>query len=124
MRRAIFHFDPNVTQHQIIQEIRLPRALAGAMIGACFAVAGALLQGMTRNPLADTGLLGINAGAGFVLALCFVFFPGLPFHKLILFLFLGTAIGTGLVYGIGSLTKGGLTPVRLALFGLPCPALP
>jgi len=121
--QAVFHFDPNVTQHQIIQEIRLPRALAGAMIGACFAVAGAILQGMTRNPLADTGLLGINAGAGFVLALCFAFFPGLPFHKLILFSFLGTAAGTGLVYGIGSFAKGGMTPVRLALSGAAVGAL-
>ncbi|NEW09237.1 iron ABC transporter permease [Paenibacillus sp. SYP-B3998] len=120
---ALFHFNPNVTQHQIIQELRLPRALAGALIGSCFAVAGAILQGMTRNPLADTGLLGINAGAGFVLALCFAFFPGLPFYQLILYSFLGAAVGTGLVYGIGSMAKGGLTPVRLALAGAAVAAL-
>lgn len=120
---AIFSFNPDVTQHQIIQELRLPRVLGGAMVGACFAVAGAIMQGMTRNPLADTGLLGLNAGAGFMLAICFAFFPGLPFMYLILFSFLGAAVGAVLVYGIGSLAKGGLTPVRLVLAGSALSAL-
>jgi iron complex transport system permease protein len=114
---AVFHYDADLTQHQIIQELRLPRALCGAMVGASLAVAGAIMQGMTRNPLADPGLLGVNAGAGFVLALCFAFWPGLPFPYIMLFSFLGAGLGAGLVYGIGSLAKGGLTPVRLALAG-------
>ncbi|MEF3312811.1 iron ABC transporter permease [Paenibacillus sp. GYB004] len=120
---AIFRFNPDLTQHQIIQELRLPRVLGGAMVGACFAVAGAIMQGMTRNPLADSGLLGLNAGAGFMLAICFAFLPGLPFMYLILFSFLGAAIGAILVYGIGSLAKGGLTPVRLVLAGAALSAL-
>ncbi|CAI8967679.1 Iron(3+)-hydroxamate import system permease protein FhuB [Brevibacillus sp. IT-7CA2] len=120
---AIFQFNPDITQHQIIQEIRLPRLLGGAMVGASLAVAGAIMQGMTRNPLADSGLLGLNAGAGFVLALCFAFFPGLPFMYLILYSFLGAGVGAGMVYGIGSLAKGGLTPVRLVLAGAALTAL-
>ncbi|MEK8128077.1 iron ABC transporter permease [Paenibacillus filicis] len=120
---AVFRFNPDLTDHQIIQELRLPRALAGAMIGACFAVAGAIMQGMTRNPLADPGLLGINAGAGFVLALCFAFAKGLPFQYLILYSFVGAAVGVGIVYGIGSMARGGLTPVRLALAGAAVTAL-
>lgn len=120
---AIFRFNPDVTQHQIIQELRLPRVLGGAMVGASFAVAGALMQGMTRNPMADSGLLGLNAGAGFVLALCFAFLPGLPFMYLILYSFLGAAVGAGLVFGISSLAKGGLTPVRLVLAGAAVTAL-
>lgn len=120
---GLFHFDADVTQHQIIRELRLPRALSGAMIGAGFAAAGAVMQGMTRNPLADPGLLGVNAGAGFVLALCFAFWPGMPFHQLILFSFLGAAIGAGFVYGIGSLARGGLSPVRLVLAGAAVSAL-
>ncbi|SDE29644.1 iron complex transport system permease protein [Paenibacillus sp. UNCCL117] len=120
---AVFRFNPELTQHQIIQELRMPRALAGAMVGACFAVAGAIMQGMTRNPLADPGLLGLNAGAGFVLALCFAFAPGLPFQHLILYSFLGAAVGVAVVYGVGSLAKGGLTPVRLALAGAAVSAL-
>ncbi|WP_256757423.1 iron ABC transporter permease [Cohnella sp. WQ 127256] len=120
---AVFSFNPDVTQHQIIQELRLPRVLGGAMVGACFAVAGAIMQGMTRNPLADSGLLGLNAGAGFMLAICFAFLPGLPFMYLIMYSFLGAAVGAGLVYGIGSLAKGGLTPLRLILAGAALSAL-
>lgn len=120
---AVFRFNPDLTQHQIIQELRLPRALAGALVGAAFAVAGAIMQGMTRNPLADSGLLGINAGAGFVLALIFALMPGLPFHYLILYSFVGAAIGMFLVYGIAAISKGGLSPVRLALAGAAVSAL-
>jgi len=120
---AIFRFNPELTPHQIIQEIRLPRVIGGAMVGACFAVAGALMQGMTRNPMADSGLLGLNAGAGFVLALCFAFLPGLPFKYVILYSFMGAALGAGLVFGIGSLAKGGLTPLRLVLSGAAVSAL-
>lgn len=120
---AIYNFNPDLTQHQIIKELRLPRVLGGAMVGACFAVAGAIMQGMTRNPLADSGLLGLNAGAGLMLALCFAFYPGLPFMYLIMYSFLGAGMGAGLVYGIGSLAKGGLTPVRLVLAGAALSAL-
>ncbi|UVI27450.1 FecCD family ABC transporter permease [Paenibacillus spongiae] len=120
---AIFNFNPEVTQHQIIYELRLPRVIGGAVTGACFAVAGAIMQGMTRNPLADSGLLGLNAGAGFMLTLCFAFFPGLPFMYLILYSFMGAGLGTGLVYGIGVMAKGGLTPARLVLSGAAISAL-
>lgn len=121
--QAIFNFNPYNTEHQIIQELRLPRVLGGAMVGASFAVAGAIMQGMTRNPLADSGLFGLNAGAGFMLSLCFAFFPGLPYMYLIMYSFLGAAISAALVFGIGSLAKGGLTPVRLVLAGAALSAL-
>jgi iron complex transport system permease protein len=120
---AIFSFNPDHVQHQIIRELRLPRVLGGAMVGAAFAVSGAIMQGMTRNPLADSGLLGLNAGAGFMLAICFAFFPGMPFMFLILYSFLGAGLGAGLVYGIGAMGKGGLTPVRLVLAGAALSAL-
>lgn len=120
---AVFHFNDTVTNHLIIQELRLPRVLGAAMVGACFAVAGALMQGMTRNPMADSGLLGLNAGAGLALALCFAFAPGLPFMFLIMYSFVGAGVGAGLVYGIGSLAKGGLSPVRLVLAGSALSAL-
>lgn len=120
---AVFNFNPDLTEHQIIQELRLPRVLGGAMVGASFAVAGAIMQGMTRNPLADSGLLGLNAGAGLMLAICFAFFPGLPFMYLIMYSFLGAGLGVGLVYGLGSVGKGGLSPVRLVLAGAALSAL-
>jgi len=120
---AVFHFNPDLTAHQIIREIRMPRVLGAAMVGSCFAVAGALMQGMTRNPLADSGLLGLNAGAAFMLALCFAFFPGLPFMYLIMYSFLGAGLGAAIVYGIGSMSRGGLTPMRLVLAGAAVSAL-
>jgi len=120
---AVFQFDHTVTQHQIIQELRMPRILGAAMVGASFAVAGAIMQGMTRNPMADSGLLGLNAGASFVLALCFAFWPGLPYTTLILLSFIGAAVGAGLVFGIAALGRSGATPIRLVLAGAAVSAL-
>lgn len=115
--QAIFAYNDANDHHVIIQQLRLPRALAGAMVGAAFAVAGAIMQGMTRNPIADTGLLGINAGASFVLVLVFAFIPWLPFEYIILFSFIGAGMGAVLVYGIAFLSRGGLTPLKLVLSG-------
>lgn len=120
---AIFRFDPNVTEHQVIQALRLPRVLAGAMVGASLAVAGAIMQGLTRNPLADSGLLGLNAGAGLALAVCFAFFPETPFLQLMVYSFLGAAFGALMVFGIASLSMEGLTPMRLTLAGAAVGAL-
>ena len=120
---AILRFNPDDPKHHVIRELRIPRAAAGAMVGAGFAVAGAVMQGMTRNPLADSGLLGLNAGAGLALALCFALVPQLPFGQVILFAFLGAALGAGIVFGIGALGRGGLTPVRLTLAGAAVSAL-
>jgi iron complex transport system permease protein len=120
---GVFHFNEENIQHQIIKELRMPRALAAALVGAAFAVAGSVMQGMTRNPLADSSLLGINAGAGFMLALCFAFFPSISYLGLMFVCFAGAAVAMGLVYGIGSLAKGGLTPVRLTLAGAAVGAL-
>ncbi|WP_127580493.1 FecCD family ABC transporter permease [Paenibacillus koleovorans] len=115
--QAIFHYERDTTTHQIIHEIRLPRVLSAAVVGAAFAIAGAIMQGMTRNPLADSGLLGLNAGAGFALALCFAFFPELPYNALIFYSFAGAGLGALIVFGLGSISRGGLTPVRLVLVG-------
>lgn len=114
---AVFHFDPELSQHQVIRELRIPRALAGALVGACFAVAGAIMQGMTRNPLADSGLLGLNAGAGVGLAAAFAFAPSVSFTYIMLYCFIGAAVASLLVFGIGSMSHSGLTPLRLTLAG-------
>ncbi|MFD1953702.1 FecCD family ABC transporter permease [Paenibacillus thailandensis] len=119
---AVFRFNPGVQQHVVIQELRLPRTVAAVLIGAGLAVAGAIMQGMTRNPLADSGLLGLNAGAGLALALCMAFMPGNYMFTMFM-CFLGAALGALLVYGTGSLAKGGLTPIRLTLAGAAVSAL-
>lgn len=123
IKEAIFNYDATNSNHQVIRDLRFPRIIGVALVGSSFAVAGAIMQGMTRNPLADSGLLGINAGAVLVMAISFAFFPSLPYHYLILFSFFGAAISAGLVYGVGSLARGGLTPLRLILSGTAVSAL-
>lgn len=120
---AVFSFNGDLTSHQIIQEIRLPRVLGAAIIGACFSVAGAIMQGMTRNPLADSGLLGLNAGVAFMVAISLSFFPGLSYQYFLFFSFAGAAMSTIIVFGIGSMSRLGLTPMRLVLAGAAVTAL-
>ncbi|PGA95478.1 FecCD family ABC transporter permease [Bacillus toyonensis] len=120
---AVFDYNPKLTQHQIIYELRLPRVIGAAVVGAAFAVAGAVMQGVTRNPLADAGVLGINAGAMFVVALSFAFFPHLPYSYLMIVSFIGAVLSTVLIFIIGSATSGGLTPMRLTIAGAVMAAL-
>ncbi|PCN46233.1 ferrichrome ABC transporter permease [Brevibacillus laterosporus] len=120
---SIVSFNPDLTSHQIIQELRLPRSIAAGLVGAFLAVSGAIMQGMTRNPLGDPSIMGITNGAGFAIALAFAFFPGLSNMSMMVFSFMGAGLGAGLVFAVGSLSKGGLTPVKLALAGAAIGAL-
>ncbi|WP_429753393.1 MULTISPECIES: FecCD family ABC transporter permease [unclassified Bacillus (in: firmicutes)] len=120
---AVFHYNPTLTSQQIIYELRLPRVLGAAIVGAAFAVAGALMQGVTRNPLADAGILGINGGSMFVVALCFAFFPSMPYSMLMVFSFIGAVLSTLSIFIIGSVTPGGLTPIKLTISGAVIAAL-
>lgn len=120
---ALFSFNAKNTQHLIVVDLRLPRVIASALVGAAFAVAGAIMQGTTQNPMADSGLMGLNAGAGFALSICFAFFPGLGYLQIILCSFLGAALGAALVTGIASLRRGGNSPMRLVLAGAAVSAL-
>lgn len=120
---AIVHYNPSLTTHQIIYELRLPRVIAAAVMGAAFAVAGALMQGVTRNPLADAGILGVNAGATCMVAISFAFFPNIPYSVLILLSFSGAALSTVFVFLLGSTSAGGLTPLRLTIAGAVVAAL-
>ncbi len=120
---ALVNFNPDVTQHTIIHELRIPRSIADVLIGAAFAVAGAVMQGMTRNPLADSGLLGINSGAIFMIAVALAFFPEMSYNGTMIFAFIGAFIATALVYGTSSLGKARVTPIRLVLAGAAVSAL-
>lgn len=101
----------------MLNEIRLPRELAAILIGAAFAVSGAIMQGVTRNPLADPGLLGLTSGANLALALAFVFVPGLGYYGIMVACFIGAALGAGLVIALGSTRLGKLSPTRIVLAG-------
>ena len=114
---ALVSFDEANIDHQIIWTARIPRAVAVLVVGAFLAVAGAVMQGITRNYLASPSLMGVNDGSAFVITMAIVFFPGLPNYQMILLSMLGSALGAGLVFGFGSLIKNGLSPVRLAIIG-------
>ncbi len=73
----------------VVWTLRMPRTVVAALAGAALAVAGALLQGVTRNPLADPGILGVEAGAALALLVAVVFFPGLPAWAFVPCAFLG-----------------------------------
>lgn len=89
----------------IIREIRLPREVAAIVVGAALAVAGAIMQGITRNPLADPGLLGLTAGANAALALIIAFIPSANYFSITIACFIGAAVGTTMVFGIGAMKK-------------------
>ncbi|SEI07804.1 iron complex transport system permease protein [Halobacillus karajensis] len=115
---ALFAFSPDSPDHAVIRELRLPRALAGALVGAFLAVSGAIMQGLTRNPLASPSIMGVTHGAAFALIIAIVFFPAISNIGMTLAAFIGAGLGVILVFTIGSLSKGGLTPAKLALAGV------
>nr|WP_308113724.1 iron ABC transporter permease [Kineosporia corallincola] len=115
--RGVFHPDRSVEGQLIMQEVRLPRTVAGLLAGAALGLAGAVIQGVTRNPLADPGLLGINAGASTAVVLAISWLGITAADGYIWFGFVGAAVAATLVYGVGSLGREGATPVKLALAG-------
>jgi iron complex transport system permease protein len=119
---ALFHPAASADMGRIMLEMRMPRALAACVAGAAFALAGGVMQGVTRNPLADAGLLGINAGAGFFIALAAVILPPLPSSGTMIFAFMGAALAVLLVYGIG-MGKHKSGSIRLILAGSAVSAL-
>lgn len=101
----------------LIREIRLPREVAAVFVGAALAVSGAIMQGVTRNPLADPGLLGVTAGANAALAITLALLPGANYYVIMIACMIGAAIGTLIVLGIGGMKKGGFSPFRIVLAG-------
>jgi len=107
----------------IVRQLRVPRTLVGLLAGLALGVSGALMQGHTRNPLGDPGLLGVTAGAAFAVVLSIsVFSVGTP-AGYVWFAFAGALVGSVAVFAIGSSGRGGATPVSLALAGASLSAL-
>lgn len=115
--QAIFQFDENNIDHQIIWSGRLPRILAVLFVGAFLGVAGALMQGVTRNFLASPSILGVTDGSAFLVTMAIVFIPTISNFQLVLLSMLGSFIGAALVFGFASFIKNGLSPIRLAIIG-------
>ena len=96
---------------------RIDRTLLGLAVGAALGLAGACMQGLTRNPLADPGILGINAGASFAMVLAISLFGVSDLGDYLWFAFLGAAVAAVLVHAIASLGRDGATPLKLAIAG-------
>ncbi|MCW2289052.1 iron complex transport system permease protein [Leucobacter luti] len=104
--------------HATILTLRVPRTLLGLLIGASLAVAGALMQGLTRNPLGDPGILGVNAGAGFAIVLGVSVWGVTRISDYLWFGFLGAVVAGAVVYAVAARGPGGATPLRLTLVGV------
>jgi iron complex transport system permease protein len=100
----------------VINTLRLPRTLTACFVGMALAIAGTILQGITRNPLADPGIIGIDAGAALAAVSLIVLFPNLPAGMLPLAAFAGALIASLLIYFLA--WDRGTHPVRLILIGI------
>nr|WP_243795470.1 iron ABC transporter permease [Saccharopolyspora gloriosae] len=107
----------------IVWDLRLPRTVVGVLVGAALGLAGALMQGHTRNPIADPGILGITQGAALAVVLAVYSFGISSLYGYIWFGFVGALLGALAVFAIGSMGGAGATPVTLALAGMAISAL-
>jgi iron complex transport system permease protein len=120
---ALFGFDPSVPNHLIVRDLRLPRTIVGLLVGMALGLAGVLMQGVTKNPLADPYILGVEAGAslGVVTA---VYAFGIPtLSGSVWFGFAGAGVAAVVVFLLGTLGRNRTTPVKLTLAGAAVAAL-
>lgn len=103
---------------QVITTLRLPRTVLGLLAGTALGVAGALIQAVTRNPLADPGILGVNAGSAFAIAIAVGVFGVTSPSGYLWFALLGALLATVAVYVIGSSGHGSVSPARITLAGM------
>ncbi|MBX3013909.1 MAG: iron chelate uptake ABC transporter family permease subunit [Caldilineaceae bacterium] len=104
--------------HRVVREVRVPRTILGVAVAMAMAASGALMQALTRNPLADPGILGVNAGAGLGVVIAAVGFGLTAYTDYVWFAFAGAVGATLLTYIIGSRGPGGGSPLRMTLTGV------
>lgn len=114
---AFTDVDPDSAAQGVIRELRVPRTLIGLLAGAALGLGGTVLQGVTRNPLGDPGIMGINAGAALFIVTGIAVLGTQQVSAYIWLAFAGAGTATAIVYGIASLGREGATPVKLALAG-------
>lgn len=114
---AIINYDEFNFDHLVVRLVRGPRVVAGVMVGAALAVAGGIMQGLTRNPLASPAILGVNAGAAFAVVAALYFIGDMPLRQYAYFALAGAAVAAVVVYGLGSMGRGGPTTLNLTLAG-------
>lgn len=114
---SFISFQKENIEHQLIREVRIPRALTAALIGAALAVAGTIMQGITHNPLADPSIIGITHGSGLAIAISLAFIGSGSYWILLIWSFAGAAFGAILVLLFSMLSKDRISPVTLTLAG-------
>jgi iron complex transport system permease protein len=119
---AFTDFDGS-NDHLIVRSLRVPRTLVGLMVGVCLGLSGAVMQGFTRNPLADPGILGVDAGAALFVVIGIFVFDVSSLNGSVWFSFAGAAVASLIVYVLGSAGRTGATPVKIALAGAALSAL-
>jgi len=115
--QALTQYDPSDTDQLVVITSRLPRTVLGLLVGAALGLAGCAMQGVTRNPLADPGILGVNGGASLAIVLGISVFGVTTTAGYVWFAFAGAAVASVLVYSVAALGREGATPVKLALAG-------
>ncbi|WP_306010653.1 iron ABC transporter permease [Paenibacillus sp. FSL H8-0548] len=121
--QAIAQYDPTVSDQVIIRTTRVPRALIAAVIGASLAVAGAIMQILTRNPLASPSVLGVNAGATLFVVTAATVFSVSNMQTLMWIAFLGAMTAAVTVYALATIGRDGMTPLKVILAGSAMAAL-
>lgn len=114
---AFTQYDGTLDEHLIVRDIRVPRTILGLLVGLALGLAGTLMQGVTRNPLADPGILGVNAGAALAVVGAIHLLGISSLLGYVWFAFFGAAVTSVAVYLLGALGRGGATPIKLALAG-------
>ncbi|GGK73198.1 iron ABC transporter permease [Planomonospora parontospora subsp. parontospora] len=114
--QQLWHPDGGETA-AVVHDLRIPRTLLGVLVGAALGLSGALMQALTRNPLADPGMLGVNAGASLAVVCAVLFFGITDLRVWVWFSLLGAALVTVAVYALGATGRGAANPARLVLAG-------
>src|SRR5699024_80150 len=113
---AVFSFDPANSDHLLVRHQRVPRALLSGFVGVCLGVAGAVMQALTRNPLAEPGILGVNSGAAVAIAIGISFLGIVDVRGYMWLGLIGAAVAGVAVFFLGGVRRG-VNPVRLVLAG-------
>lgn len=120
---AFFQYDPSITNHVIVRSSRVTRTLIAIVIGATLAIAGMIMQAISRNPLAAPDIFGVNAGALFFIVFAATFLSVDSLSQYMWIGFIGAGIAGVFVYLLGSVGTTGLAPIRLVLAGAAISAL-